>query len=100
MKKQTSNLESLSWFKNHQIIFDENRFGAMAFMITFQSCIGSIAALCSLSPQNLFLLAICTVFTMGSNTAFIAQAPAKWCLTIFYIGVAANILIISWVSLC
>lgn len=99
MKKRTANSNLFLSFEKQLIIFEEYRFGAMSAMITVQSCLGSIAAMCSLKPQNLIQLSICSILTMASNSAFIAQSPAKWCLSIFYLGVLANVLIIIGVNL-
>lgn len=83
MKKRTANSNLFLSFEKQLIIFEEYRFGAM----------------CSLKPQNLIQLSICSILTMASNSAFIAQSPAKWCLSIFYLGVLANVLIIIGVNL-
>lgn len=99
MNKQTAYSSLFLSFDKQLAIFEKYRFGAMSAMITVQSCLGSIAAMCSLKPQNLILLSICSIFTMASNSAFIAQSPAKWCLSIFYLGILANVLIIIGVNL-
>lgn len=83
-----------TWYNRQAIQFEENRFGAMTFMMTFQSCLGSIAAMSSLYEQNYVLLSIVAVLTLASNAAFIAQASAKWCLNVFYTSVALNLTII------
>lgn len=83
-----------TWYKRQAIQFEESRFGAMTFMMTFQSCLGSIAAMSSLYQQNYVLLSIVAVVTLASNAAFIAQASAKWCLNLFYTSVIANLAII------
>lgn len=74
--------------------FEESRFGAMALMMTAQSCWGSIAAMYALQADNILLLAICAAVTMASNSAFIAQSPAKWCLGIFYTSIITNLIIL------
>mgnify|MGYP006081223439 FL=1 len=99
MKKRTSNSSLIMAYQEQLILFEQYRFGAMSVMIVFQSCLGSIAAMCSLKPQNLILLSICSILTMATNSALITQSPAKWCLGIFYVGVLANILIIVVVNL-
>lgn len=91
MKTQT---EKINWFDNQAAKFEENRFGAMTFMMTFQSCLGSIAAMTTLYNDNYTFLSICAALTMASNSAFISQSPAKWCLGIFYASVTINILLI------
>ncbi len=57
--------------------FEENRFGAMALMITFQSCYGSIAAMYALKQDSIAILFICACVTMASNATFISQSPGK-----------------------
>jgi hypothetical protein len=99
MKNQVNDSKQSLSFNNQLALFEQYRFGAMAAMITFQSLLGSIAAMYSLNPQNLILLSICCVLTMGSNSAFIAQSPAKWCLVIFYASIIANTLIIIGVNI-
>lgn len=76
--------------------FEKNRFGAMALMLTFQSCYGSIAAMLSLQTENVITLSICSVVTMASNAAFIAGAPSKWCVNIFNLSVLSNSIIIIY----
>ena len=83
-----------NWFDKQAQSFEVNRFGAMALMMTAQSCWGSIAAMYALQADNIALLAICAAVTMASNSAFIAQSPAKWCLGIFYTSVIANLVIL------
>ncbi len=83
-----------NWFDKQAQSFEVNRFGAMALMMTAQSCWGSIAAMYALQADNIALLAICAAVTMASNSAFIAQSPAKWCLVIFYTSVVANLIIL------
>ncbi|CAG5080482.1 hypothetical protein CRYO30217_01335 [Parvicella tangerina] len=74
--------------------FERNRFGAMTLMMTFQSCLGSIAAMYTFMTNNMVQLAIIATITMASNAAFIAQAPAKWCLYTFLLSVLTNFLLI------
>ena len=83
-----------NWFDKQAQSFEVNRFGAMALMMTAQSCWGSIAAMYALQADNIALLAICAAVTMAANAAFIAQSPAKWCLVIFYTSVVANLIIL------
>lgn len=82
------------WFDKQAQSFEVTRFGAMALMMTAHSCWGSIAAMYALQADNIALLAICAAVTMASNSAFIAQSPAKWCLVIFYTSVVANLIIL------
>jgi hypothetical protein len=83
-----------NWFDKQAQSFEVNRFGAMALMMTAQSCWGSVAAMYALKADNIVLLAVCAAVTMASNSAFIAQSPAKWCLGIFYTSVIANLVIL------
>lgn len=83
-----------SWFDKQAVLFEERRFGAMALMMTAQSCWGSVVAMYALKADNIVFLAICTALTMASNATFIAQSPAKWCLSIFYISVITNLLLL------
>ena len=82
------------WFDKQSQSFEVNRFGAMALMMTAQSCWGSVAAIYALKADNIVLLVVCAAVTMASNSAFIAQSPAKWCLGIFYTSVIANLVIL------
>ncbi|MBK6543668.1 MAG: hypothetical protein IPO47_11600 [Bacteroidetes bacterium] len=83
-----------NWFDKQAQSFEVNRFGAMALMMTAQSCWGSVAAIYALKADNIVLLVVCAAVTMASNSAFIAQSPAKWCLGIFYTSVIANLVIL------
>lgn len=82
------------WLDRQAEKFEQSRFGAMTLMMTAQSCWASVAAMFALKVDNIILLALCAAFTMASNAAFIAQSPAKWCLTIFYVSIVANLLIL------
>ncbi len=89
----------LSWLDKQAIRFEEARFALMTILMTAQSCLGSIAAMFALEQDNTVLLALSAAVTMGSNSAFIAQAPGKWCLVIFYLSVLVNlsVLLLLWV---
>ena len=91
MENQTN---KLSWFNSQALKFEESRYGAMAFMLTFQSCLGSAAAMFALKQDSYLLLSFCAVSTMASNAAFISLAPPKWCLTAFYSTVIISLLVI------
>nr|WP_294859631.1 hypothetical protein [uncultured Fluviicola sp.] len=82
---------NLNWFQKQVASFERSRFGAMAALLTAQSCFGSVAAMYSLKTQSYVLLAICANITMASNGAFIAQSPAKWCLILFYVSIITNL---------
>ncbi len=91
MKGQTN---KINWFNNQAAKFEESRYGAMAIMLTFQSCLGSVAAMFAVKQDSYLLLSFCAVFTMGANAALIALAPPKWCLTAFYSSVIISSLVI------
>jgi hypothetical protein len=79
------------WFNKQAKKFEESRFGWMTAYMTIQSCVGSIAAAYLLQNHaSDIMLAICAVLTMAANAVFIAQGPAKWCLSIFYMSVVIN----------
>jgi len=91
MKEQTN---KITWFSNQAAKFEESRYGAMALMLTFQSCLGSAAAMYALKMDSYLLLSFCAVSTMGSNAALIALAPPKWCLAAFYSSVSISLIVI------
>lgn len=82
------------WLEDQVMKFEKSRFGWMAVMIAFQSCLGSVAAGLAYNSGAIIALGICTVFTMTNNALLLAQCPASWCVRAFYIGVVANILAI------
>lgn len=92
MKKDTNS--AVGWYDQQILAFEKNRFGAMTLMMTAQSCWGSIAVMFSLKVNMIFLVAISAAVTMASNSAFIAQSPARWCIGIFYASIVTNLLII------
>lgn len=94
MKASETSGTGMNWFQKQVISFEKSRFGAMAALLTAQSCFGSIAAMYSLKTESYVLLAICANITMASNGAFIAQVSAKWCLALFYVSVIANLAIL------
>jgi hypothetical protein len=86
-----------SWFTIQAQKFEEGRFAWMAFMITFQTCLGSIACLHIL--QNDFstvMLSATTGVTMAANAVMIAQGSAKVCLAAFYISTIINLSLIIY----
>ncbi|MEX1190389.1 MAG: hypothetical protein WED10_01655 [Brumimicrobium sp.] len=84
----------MNWYNKQLEQFEISRFGAMTLMITFQSCLGSVAAMYALENGSTFILAIVAVVTMASNAMFIAQAEAKYCLFAFYLSVFVNLIIL------
>lgn len=94
MKASETSGTGMNWFQKQAASFEKSRFGAMAALLTAQSCFGSIAAMYSLKTESYVLLAICANITMASNGAFIAQVSAKWCLVLFYLSVVTNLVIL------
>lgn len=88
--------QKISWFDRQAANYEKSRFGAMSAMLTIQSCVGSIAALYILKVGQPIMLAICIALTMGANTAFISQLPAKWCIGLFMASVGINSLFIIY----
>lgn len=84
----------MEWLVKQESNFEKNRFGAMTIMITFQSCLGSVAAMLAIQDANWFLVGVVAVLTMSSNSMFIAQADAKPCILTFYVSIIVNALII------
>jgi len=84
----------LNSFNKQALQFEESRFAAMAILIIFQSCMGSIAAMYALINHDYISLSISVIVTMASNAAFIALSPAKWCLGIVYTSVISSIILI------
>lgn len=82
-----------NWFNNLVAKYEAQYFGATALMMTLQSCIGGIAAMYIMQTNNYILLAITVAVTMASNTAFIAQIPAKTALKFFAISVVINFIL-------
>lgn len=78
-------------FNRQALNFEKARFGWMAILLTFQSCLGAVACMyLSQTEANLLLLALCAAVTMGSNALFIALAKPKVCLAAFYFSVIIN----------
>lgn len=94
MNTSISPSEKSNWFDRQAEQYEQSRFGAMTIMMTAQSCLGAIAVMFSLEVNNYFMMGLSAATTMGSNSAFISLAPAKWCLAIFYVSVITNLLLI------
>lgn len=90
---QTTTTKS-TWFDKQAEKFEASRFAVMTILMTAQSCLGSVAAMFLLQGDAYVLLAICASVTLVANSAFIAQVPAKWCLSLFYLSVIVNISLI------
>tara|TARA_B100000965_G_C19501226_1_gene717537 strand:+ start:216 stop:500 length:285 start_codon:yes stop_codon:yes gene_type:complete len=84
----------IKWYEKQIIQFEKSRYGAMAMMITVQSCWGSIAAGLSYNNPDMTNLIICATLTMLNNAILIAQGPAKFCVGIFSLATVANTAII------
>jgi len=81
----------LTWWDRHAAAFEKARFGWMAMLITFQSCLGAAACMYILkNDASLFVLSTCAAVSMGSNALFIGLASPKACLAGFYISVLVN----------
>jgi hypothetical protein len=81
----------LTWWDRHAAAFEKARFGWMAMLITFQSCLGAAACMYILkNDASVFVLATCAAVSMGSNALFIALAKAKVAMAGFYISVLVN----------
>lgn len=79
------------WFHKQEADFDRTRYGHMVLLLTFQSCLGSVACMYNLqNVDSLFLLIVSATITMWSNAMFIAQSQAKWSLLVFYASVIIN----------
>lgn len=88
----------MGWLTKQEAKFEENRFGAMTVMLTFQSCLGSVAAMLAIQDGIWALVSVVAVLTMSSNAMFIAQAEAKPCIVTFYLSVVVNTLIILFTA--
>ncbi|MGZ3864269.1 MAG: hypothetical protein ACXVPN_04305 [Bacteroidia bacterium] len=89
----------ITWFSQWAGKFESARFFWMTMIITFQSCLGSIAGGYILqNATGITLLTICSVVTMACNAVLIAQAPAKWCVGISILSVIVNTTLI--IALC
>lgn len=70
-------------------------FGLICMTITFGSCLGGIAAMCTLQNEApIWQLAVCMTAAMANNVAAIGQAPIKWLVNIFCITTLANIIML------
>ena len=84
----------MGWLTKQEATFEQNRFGAMTVMLTFQSCLGSVAAMLCIGNGSWGLVSVVAVLTMASNSMFIAQADPKPCIITFYLSVIINAAII------
>ena len=84
----------MEWLAKQEETFDKYRFGAMTMMITFQSCLGGIAAYLGVIHGLWAIVGISAFLAMGSNAMFIAQSKAKVCLIGFYLASIVHIIFI------
>lgn len=73
-----------------------HRYGVMAFTITGQSCMASVAVCYIMqmsSESNLVPLIIVAFLTMGANAACIAQGPVKLIVRLFVGSMIVSILL-------
>lgn len=84
------------WLRSLTKLFEANRFGAMTIMLTFQSCLGSVAAYYATINHAELGVILAASATMSSNAAFIAQSPAAWCVRIFALSLLINMLVIAF----
>lgn len=83
------------WFNRQAEKFEAARFGWMTIYLTLQSCLGAAACMYILQNKgNDLMLVGCAAVTMASNSMFIAQAHAKWCLLAFYGSIAVNTILL------
>lgn len=87
-------MENVSWFERQVNWFSFYRYGAMANMLIFLSCYGSIAAVLSIKSGFTLGMIIAATTSMASNTALISQSPAKYCVGIFLAGFVIQTIII------
>lgn len=94
----TTTKHGISALLERQIpMFEKNRFGVMALMLTAQSCIGGVAAMFIMqNGMNVVELCIISMLTMGANAVMIAQANAKTCLAAFYFTTIISTIFIVW----
>ena len=86
----------MGWLIKQEENFEKNRFGAMTIMITFQSCLGSVAAMLCMQNDLWVLVSIVAVLTMASNSMFIAQSEPKLCILTFYLSVIFNAVVVLY----
>lgn len=87
---------SLNWFNRMAVQYDKSRYGAMAIMMTAQSCLGSVACLYILrGDAGTAMLTTGVMATMMSNSLFIAQSPAKWTIAGFIASIVINTALIG-----
>ncbi len=92
---ETQALPSGNWYQRQVDAFERGRLAWLSIYIIAHSCWGSIACMyVLLNNANVAQLAICAGVVMASNAMFIAQAPAKWCINVFYLSIVLNTIIL------
>ena len=70
-------------------------FGIISMTILIGSCLGGITAMVVLkNDAALWQLGLCMAVSMANNVAAISQAPIKWVVNSFVIGIVVNTLLI------
>lgn len=70
-------------------------FGIISMTILVGSCLGGITAMVVLkNDAAIWQLGLCMAVSMANNVAAISQAPIKWVVNSFVIGVVVNALLI------
>lgn len=87
----------MEWLAKQEATFEKHRFGAMTAMLTFQSCLGSVAAMLCMQNDLWLFVSVVAFLTMASNSMFIAQQSPKPCIITFYLSVVASALVIAGV---
>jgi hypothetical protein len=70
-------VEPKNLFERQCLAYEHSTFGALAALVTIQSCWAAIAALLCLYTGMDYLIGVAAFLSMGANAAFLAQAPAK-----------------------
>ncbi|MBK9282953.1 MAG: hypothetical protein IPM51_01390 [Sphingobacteriaceae bacterium] len=72
-----------------------NYYGLISMTILIGSCLGGLTAMFILkNDAAIWQLALCMAVSMTNNVAAIGQAPTKWVLNSFVIGILVNTLLI------
>ncbi|HNR85624.1 MAG TPA: hypothetical protein PKN22_06435 [Taishania sp.] len=84
-------MENVSKFQKQVQWFEFYRYGAMANMLIFISCLGAVASMLSIKAHFDMGMYIAAVVSMANLVALIAQVKAEYCLKIFYGALAVNV---------
>lgn len=88
--------------KSHESSYDRfmekikfSYFGIISMTILIGSCLGGITAMVVLKNEAaIWQLGLCMAVSMANNVAAISQAPVKWVVNSFVIGLVVNVLLI------